>query len=277
MKRRTLLILGTGLLPAMGQEPPPLDLSKMVLPEPANPTLPTLWLVGDSTVRNGRADGANGQWGWGEPLAELLDPAQVNVCNRAIGGTSSRTYRTSGHWAKTLGLMKPGDVLLIQFGHNDGGALNDRSRARGTLAGTGAECVDIRNLLTGKHETVCTYGAYLRRYVAEARDAGVRAGLCSPVPRKQWKDGRVLRLGETYALWARQVSAELGVPFVDLNERIALRYEALGEQEVEKLFADPHTHTSRAGAELNARVVVDALAELRPPLIANNWIKSPKR
>jgi hypothetical protein len=53
---------------------------------PANPNLPTLFLIGDSTVRNGQGDGANGQWGWGEPLVGYFDTAKINVVNRALGG-----------------------------------------------------------------------------------------------------------------------------------------------------------------------------------------------
>src|SRR5947209_18262099 len=77
------------------QQPSPTDPAlheQLGLPKPANPHLPTLFLVGDSTVRNGHADGANGQWGWGEPLVDYFDPAKINVVNRAIGGRSSRTY-----------------------------------------------------------------------------------------------------------------------------------------------------------------------------------------
>ena len=64
---------------------------RIPLPVPANPKLPTLFLVGDSTVRNGQGDGAGGQWGWGEPLVDDFDTTKINVVNRAIGGLSSRT------------------------------------------------------------------------------------------------------------------------------------------------------------------------------------------
>src|SRR5215469_8155771 len=84
-----------------------------------NQKLPSLLLIGDSTVRNGRGDGANGQWGWGEPLADRFDSAKVNVVNRAVGGLSSRTYLTQGHWERVMAMLKTGDVVVMQFGHND--------------------------------------------------------------------------------------------------------------------------------------------------------------
>jgi rhamnogalacturonyl hydrolase YesR len=76
--------------------------------------IPTIWLVGDSTVRNGHGDGAHNQMGWGDELAQYFNLKKVNVVNRAIGGRSSRTYITEGHWAEVLQSIKPGDIVLIQ-------------------------------------------------------------------------------------------------------------------------------------------------------------------
>lgn len=244
------------------------------LPEPANAALPTLLLIGDSTVRNGGGDGAGGQWGWGEPLAELVDRTRLNVVNRAIGGLSSRTFLTQGHWARALTLLKPGDFLMIQFGHNDSAALNDTSRARGTIKGTGEETEAIDNLLTKQPEVVHTYGWYLRRYVREAKERGVTPIVCSLVPRKKWQDGRIVRSTDSYATWARRVAQEEGVAFIDLNERVAQRYDQLGAEKVDALFADEHTHTSRLGAELNAAIVAEALREL-PGLPLRDFLIEP--
>ena len=229
------------------------------LPEPARADLPTLFLIGDSTVRNGRGDGEGGQWGWGEPLADYVDPKTWNLVNRAVGGLSSRTFLTQGHWARVLTLAKPGDFVVIQFGHNDNGPLNDTSRARGTIKGTGEEAETIDNQLTKQREVVHTYGWYLRQYVRDAKARGITPIVCSPVPRKIWRDGKIARAADSYADWAKRVANEEGAMFLDLNERVAARYEGLGAEKVEALFADAHTHTSRAGAELSASVVAEAL------------------
>ena len=232
------------------------------LPEPADPRLPTLFLIGDSTVRNGQGDGANGQWGWGEPLAAYFDATKINVVNRAVGGLSSRTYLTGGHWEKVLAMLKPGDFVIMQFGHNDGGPLNDASRARGTIKGVGEETEEIENMLTKQREVVHTYGWYLRKFIAEARAKGATPIVCSPVPRKTWKDGRIVRQTDSYAGWAAEVAKKEKVAFIGLNEIVAHRYEGLGPEKVGPLFADEHTHTSRAGAELNAAAVVAGLKAL---------------
>ena len=97
---------------------------------PLNPALPTIFIVGDSTARNG----AN--LGWGDHFAPLFDTARINVANRAIAGRSSRTYIDEGHWTKVLAEMKSGDYLLLQMGHNDGGDLGG-AKPRGTLKGVG--------------------------------------------------------------------------------------------------------------------------------------------
>ena len=238
------------------------------LPLPANPALPSVFLIGDSTVRNGRDDGqgkgAAGQWGWGNPIAAYFDAAKVNLVNRAIGGLSSRTYLTGGHWERTLALVKPGDVVIMQFGHNDSGAINDNSRARATIKGTGEESQDIDNMLTGLHETVHSYGWYLRKFIADARAKGAIAIVCSPIPRKNWDaNGAIVRASGDYSRWAADVAQSQGAPFIDLNELIARRYDELGHDAVMQLFPqvtpDEHTHTNLAGAELNARIVVAGL------------------
>lgn len=272
-----LVVAGAGALaqgaaaPQAAQTPGPDPAlhDNLNLPTPKNPKLPTLWLVGDSTVRNGHGDGANGQWGWGEPLVDFFDPAKINVVNRAIGGRSSRTYISEGRWAEVLSMTKPGDYLLVQFGHNDSGPLDDTARARGTLPGTGEDTREVENPILKKHETVHTYGWYMREYVREAKAKGLTVIVCTLIPRKTWKDGHIVRSGaDSFGGWAREVAAQEGVPVIDLNEIIARQYDALGEAAVEPLFGDPHTHTSMAGARLNARAVVLGLKLLHPDPLA---------
>jgi lysophospholipase L1-like esterase len=248
--------------PMEGSTTDPAAHAKIGLKPPANLKLPTLFLVGDSTVRNGHADGAGGQWGWGEPLVDLFDTSKINVDNRAIGGRSSRSYIMEGQWAETLAFVKPGDVILFQWGHNDDGPLDDPARARGTIKGIGDESKEIENPILKMHETVHTYGWYLRKYIADTKAKGAIAIVCSPIPRKTWMDGKVVRNSDSYGGWARQVAEEQHVGFVNLNEIIAQKYDALGEAAVEPMFADPHTHTSRVGAELNAEAVVSGLKAL---------------
>lgn len=227
-------------------------------------TLPTVFLIGDSTVNSGRGQGEVGPYGWGTPIASMFDPGKIRVENRARSGRSSRSFLTEGHWDKVLADIKPGDFVLIQFGHNDGGPLDD-GRARASLKGTGGEVREVTVQATGKKETVHTYGWYLRRYVAEARAKRATPILLSPVPRNIWTaDGKVVRASDDYGKWAAETARSEKVPFVDLNELIARRYEADGREKVDAEYFPPtdRTHPTRAGALVNALVVADGLRAL---------------
>jgi len=221
---------------------------------------PTLFIIGDSTVKTP----TEGQQGWGDPIADLFDQKKIKVENRARGGRSSRTFQTEGLWDQILAELKKGDFVLMQFGHNDASPVNDTSRARGTLKGIGEETEEIDNLLTKKHEVVHTFGWYMRKYIAETKARGATAIVLSPVPRNNWKDGAVARNAATYGGWAAAVAKSEGVFFVDLNEIIAKQWETLGQEKVTKeFFFNDQTHTSPAGARLNAESVVTGLRELK--------------
>src|SRR5262245_34615353 len=237
MLRSAILILAVGLSAA---------------PAPSQAARPTIYLIGDSTVRNGDATGANGQWGWGEPFVDWFDAAKVAVSNKAIGGRSSRTFLTEGRWDEVRNALKPGDFVLMQFGHNDGGELFKSNRPRASLKGTGDETQDGVVEMTGKAETVRTYGSYLRQYVREAKAKGATPIVLSLAPRSMWKDGRIIRAESDYAKWAEDVARAESAAFIDLNDDVAKRYEAIGRDTVETFFPADHTHRSeerRVGKE----------------------------
>jgi len=216
---------------------------------------PTLFIIGDSTVRNQTA----GQQGWGDPLVAQFDPAKIEVINRAIGGRSSRTFLTEGRWAAVTANLKAGDFVLMQFGHNDGGPLNDE-RCRASIKGTGEESEDLIRKTDGQAETVHSYGWYLRKYIAETKAKGAIPLVVSLIPRNIWKEGKVGRASDSYAAWAREAAVQGGAGFIDFNALLADRYEALGAEETALLFAGTdHTHTGPAGAEFNAETLASAL------------------
>lgn len=278
------VVLAVALMSAQGQdvnvpEPPS---TKTWMPEaqpPVNPALPTLFLIGDSTVRAGsKGNGGDGLWGWGSAIGDLFDRTKINVQNRAWGGTSSRTFQTQGFWDRVLADLKPGDFVILQFGHNDGGAVNDKQRARGTIKGVGDETEEIDNLITGKHEVVHSYGWYIRKFVTDARARGATAIVCSPIPRNIWQDGKVARASDDYGKWAAEAARAEGASFIDLNAIIADRYERLGEKHVAAVCFGPkdHTHTLAAGAKLNAECVVAGLKSLDTCPLTGHLLKSPE-
>src|SRR5438132_399854 len=154
-------------------------------------------------------------------------------------------------------------VGLIQFGHNDGGAINDASRARGSLPGTGEETQEIDNLLTKQHEVVHSYGWYMRKMIVDTKAKGATPIVLSLTVRNIWKDGHVERGPGKFGRWAAEVASSQQVTFIDVTTLIADKYEELGEEKVRELFATDHTHTNPAGAELNASSVVIGLKMLK--------------
>ncbi|MCW1884936.1 GDSL-type esterase/lipase family protein [Luteolibacter flavescens] len=216
---------------------------------------PTLYIIGDSTVRNHTA----GQKGWGDPLVAHFDPAGIEVVNRAIGGRSSRTFLTEGRWDAVMANLRAGDFVLMQFGHNDGGPIND-DRCRASLKGTGDETEDIIRKTDGKPETVRSYGWYLRKYIADTKEKGATPIVLSPIPRNIWKGGSITRDTDGYSLWARQSAEKEGATFIDFHSLLADRYQPLGKERTTAIFAPgDHTHPAPAGAELNASVLANAL------------------
>jgi len=150
-------------------------------------------------------------------------------------------------------MLKPGDIVIMQFGHNDNGPT-------APLHGVGNETTDTED--RNGSVTLHTWGWYMRKYIADARAKGAVPVICTLIPRNIWENGKIARQTDSHADWARAVAKSEAVPLLDLNELIASRYDPLGEEAVTALFADKKVHTSKEGAEMNAAVVIGALASL---------------
>jgi lysophospholipase L1-like esterase len=247
----------------------------------AQTTRPTVWIIGDSTVRNGTA----GQQGWGDPIKELFDAGKVRVENRAIGGRSSRTFRTEGRWEQVLKDAKAGDFVLIQFGHNDPSPLAGDDRERGSIRSEGDETEEVTLTLgtrKGQKETVHSFGWYLRQYVKEAKEAGLTPVVCSYVPRcpRPNEKNPAAKIEPpkdeltSYALWSKNAAEKQGAEFIDLHRLVRQKYVGLTPAEVkQKYFCDKDfTHTNPEGAKLNAACVVEGIRQLKDQRL-NGFLK----
>ena len=243
----------------------------------AESPLPTLWLIGDSTVNNGSGKGADGLWGWGAPLAAYFDRTKVIVQNRARGGRSSRTFFTEGLWETVASELKPGDFVLMQFGHNDGGPM-EGPKARASLKGNGDETKEVAVEGSDKKETIHSYGWYLRKYIADTKAKGATPIVLSQIPRNIWKEEKVARVAGDYGKWAAEAAKAGGALFIDLNEIAARRYEQAGQDKVKTEFftKKDHTHTTAAGAKVNAASVVDGIKALKDCPLAGLLAPSPQ-
>jgi lysophospholipase L1-like esterase len=228
----------------------------------ANRAFPMLFIVGDSTVHNPQKT----ERGWGDVIGRSFDTNKIRVENHALGGRSSRTFITQGWWQKVLDAAKPGDFVLLQMGHNDAGPLDDTNRARGTIRSLGEDAKDIFNPITKQPETVHTYGWYLRKYVSDAHAKGMAIVICSPVPhcpKEEVKAGDVEK--SDYVRFSAAVAEAEKVPFINLNQITMSHFAGLSPKEIKEKYFTPadNTHTSPAGAELNAESVIAGLKQLK--------------
>jgi lysophospholipase L1-like esterase len=259
--------------PATPDAPPQTSVAQNA---PLNPNLPTLFIVGDSTARN-QAD-----LGWGDHFAHYFDTARINIANRAKAGRSSRSYYNEGLWDSVLKEMKPGDFVLIQMGHNDGGTSTPEtdSKGRASIKGIGDETVQYtlpKPFTTGPlagqtTETIHTYGWYIRKYIADTRAKHATPILLTLTIRNIWAndaDGKLhIERDIGFRDYEYKLGASEGVPVIDMATVEADRLDALGPEKTALLFPIDHTHTSAEGAERNAESVVIALRNANSPLIS---------
>jgi lysophospholipase L1-like esterase len=230
---------------------------------------PTLYIIGDSTVRNSNAP----QMGWGSLIDAFFDTAKINIANHAMAGRSSRSFTTELRWAKVDSLLKPGDFVLMQFGHNDGSYPDTTAKNRGTLKGTGEDTVQLV-WADGRRETVHTYGWYIRQFVKAAKAKGATPIILSMIPRNIFKDSKVVRAGN-FGVWAKEVADKEGVLFIDLNAITADKYDVMGPDKVKELFSGDHTHTNKEGAQINAASVVEGIRQVKECKL-NAFLKNEK-
>ena len=226
---------------------------------------PVLYLVGNSTMRNGTwGDGSNGQWGWGYYANQYFNADKITVENQALGGMSTRTFYTD-LWPAVRDALKPGDWVIVSIGHNDNGEFFDQKRARAVIPGVDPDtCYVGFNQRTQRQDTVYSYGHYLRRYIDEVRAKGAYPILMSLTPRDAYDDkGKIVRKPQTE--WAAYVAATEGVPFVDLNERSGQKLDSYSPWKEKYHFLGDHIHTSKFGAEMNARSAAEGLWESQNP------------
>jgi rhamnogalacturonan acetylesterase len=129
----------------------------------------------------------------GQAPRDVLRPVEAEGRQLRPRGRSSRTFVAERLWDRLLEGVRAGDVVLIQFGHNDGGPINDECRARGSLSGVWDESQEIDNHVTKQHEVVHTLGWYFSKMFADTKAKGATPILLSLTVRDIWNAGRVER------------------------------------------------------------------------------------
>ena len=241
----------------------------------------TIFIIGDSTAANKDISKGKQERGWGMVLQSYFDD-NIRIDNRALNGRSSRSFINEGHWDKVLQSMKPGDYVIIQFGHNDEKPKADRHTDPGS-----------------------TFDYNLAKFVRETREHGGIPILMNCVVRRNFfvnapendddeklrtqtfKDGVRMVEGDSlidthglYRVAPRDVAQRMNVHFVDANQITHDLEQGLGTEASKKLHmwvlpntepSEPkgkqdNTHYSVYGAHVVARLLANALCEEVPVL-----------
>ena len=223
----------------------------------------TIFLVGDSTLADKPYAGSNPEKGWGQ-VFPLYFKEGIKVENHAMNGRSTKSFRDEGRWDKVYKQIKPGDYVLIQFGHND---QKKDSPERYAEAET-----DFRfNLI---------------RYVEEIVEKGGKPILATPITRRSFDDqGRLIHTHGKYPEVVREVAENLKVPLLDLHQKTIGLLEQFGVEKSRELFLhyrpgdfeqfpegqEDNTHLSPTGAFKVCDLAVSELKTELPELV--NFLK----
>lgn len=180
------------------------------------------------------------------------------VINKAIGGRSARSFTVEGRFDEIIKAVQPNDIVVIEFGHNDGGSLSS-DNGRTDCPGAGNEtCTSNYN---GQTVTVLTYPAYLQNAGKAMIAKGAKVIISSPTPNNPWEGGSFSYAPSRFTTYSKSVADSLGANamFVDHGTYTANIFKSMGKTKVDALFPNDHTHTSPAGADVVAGAFVKAL------------------
>lgn len=228
-------------------------------------TATTIFMAGDSTMAI-KDPKDYPETGWGVPFATFFGP-EVHTVNLAKNGRSTRTFISEGLWQQISDNVKQGDVVFIQFGHND---QSEHKKDRYT--------------------TPEQYEQNIRNMIAEAKRAGAQVVLMTPITRRYFQDDGTLKLTHPYAQIVRKLAVELEVSFIDMEQLTKRHFEQQGEALSALRFMhikpDLHpnypngivdnTHLNRLGAREVAQIVLQQLKEQQHPITAQLRTPDPK-
>ncbi len=234
-----------------------------------------IFLCGDSTGKN-EDKNPDGMWGWGSQGYTIFDESKCTFINCAKAGRSTRTYLNENRWEEVYRTLRPGDYVLIQFGHNDIGGI-DKDKERGVIPCAEDSCKVFKSKNSGKYEVVYSFGWYIHKMIVDAKEKGAIPVILSFTPRNEWPKGKIERRSKNYIPeWDAKVAQENGCEFVDVHNISADFLDkkfartdgdaAKAKQEASIYFNHDHTHTSLLGARNNAQSLAKGLKEIKSPL-----------
>ncbi|KUJ21178.1 SGNH hydrolase [Mollisia scopiformis] len=230
------------------------------LPTPTStPRIPTIWLAGDSTEAPG--GGHNGTEGWGQYLQYSFPPSVAFVNNSAYAGRSARSFTREGRFEAIAEKVKPGDWVVIEFGHNDGGSPYPAADDNGRADCPGAGNQTCPTVYANVSEIVLTYPTYLKDASEMYLSLGAKVILSSPTPDNPWETGNYSYTPDRFTYYSWLSVTELGGPsagvyFVPHGQYAAQAMKNLGPEIVDANYPMDHTHTAPYLADVVAQSFV---------------------
>ncbi|KAI0547761.1 GDSL-like Lipase/Acylhydrolase [Xylaria curta] len=211
----------------------------------------TVYLAGDSTMA--KAGGGSGTEGWGEFLKYSL-PSSYTVSNKAIGGRSARSFTREGRFQAIADVVKSGDWVVVEFGHNDGGSLSTDNGRTDCFGDGDQTCSTVYN---GVAETVLTYPAYYKNAAKLFLAKGAKVILSSATPNNICESGTCSWGPSRFDYYAWLAASQLGgtgarVWHVAHGEYAAQAMKKLGTATVNAHYPNDHTHTDAYMANVMA-------------------------
>ncbi|KAG9644922.1 SGNH hydrolase, partial [Aureobasidium melanogenum] len=190
--------------------------------------------------------------GWGQYLHYSL---KLPVVNKAFAGRSARSFTREGRFDEIGTLLKKGDFVIIEFGHNDGASNPDNGRS--DCPGSGAET--CRYTYNGETETVHTFPSYLEQAANSYVEKGAHVLISSQTPNNPDESGVFVSSTPRFVDLAKTAATNAKVDYVDHNAYTLAAYKALPVKTVDGYFPNDHTHTAPRGADLVAQAFVRGL------------------
>ncbi|KAI0010742.1 GDSL-like Lipase/Acylhydrolase [Xylariaceae sp. FL0662B] len=214
----------------------------------------TVHLCGDSTMAKGGGGAGSNTEGWGEYLGYSLS-GDYAVRNAAIGGRSARSFTREGRFDEVAEVVAPGDWVVVEFGHNDGGSLSPTDNGRTDCGGDGDQT--CQTTYGGVAETVLTYPAYYKNAAQLMLDKGAKVILSAPTPNNVCESGTCSWSESRFDYYAWLAASQLGgtekgVYYVPHGAYAAQAMINLGASTVNANYPNDHTHTGPYMADVMA-------------------------
>lgn len=182
------------------------------------------------------------------------------MVNKAIAGRSARSYTDEGRFSDIAKLLQPDDIVVIEFGHNDGGSPNSASdNGRSDCPGAGSET--CKSGKTGA--TVYTFNHYVEAAAKTFVSKGAKVIFSSQTPNNPFETGKFVYGAPRFVGYMAAAAKDIGnsASFVDHFEAVVDLYLKLGSAKTNALYPQDHTHTSPDGADLVAQAFVEAVGK----------------